>query len=224
MAFSVEEPQKVGEPPEWQGRSLERSLRSARGLLIERSHRIVAAARELANEAGNASFTVAQVARRAGLSIKSVYRCFDGKDEVLLALLEEESRAGAALLAERIDQQTDPVARVRAFVDGIFELLTHPAAEGYAGVLVTEHHRLFDERPDDLRLALSPLVDLLAREVANAEAAGRIDPGDAARAAASLFDLVLVALHRVVRGEGDAMETAGWVWRFGFGGLRGDAG
>jgi AcrR family transcriptional regulator len=223
MAFSAGVPEV---PPDvdrtWEGRSLERSLRPARDVVIERSHRIVAAARELADEAGNASFTVAQVARRAGLSIKSVYRCFAGKDEVLLALLEEESRAGAGILASRIDQHRDPVERVRAFVEGIFELLTHPAAEGYAGVLVQQRHRLSDERPDELRAALSPLVDLLARQVVAAAEAGRIEPGDAVRGAETLFDLVLVGLHRVVQGRGDPLAMAAWVWRFGFTGLRGD--
>jgi AcrR family transcriptional regulator len=204
----------------WQGRALRRSLHSARARSIERSHRIVAAVRDLANEAGSASFTMAQVARRAGLSLKSVYRCFAGKDDLLLALLAEESRVGAEILAERIDAQTGADARLRTFVEGIFELLTHPGAVGYARVLIREQHRLSDDRPDELRSALSPLVALLAREVRGARAAGAIDPGDVDRAAETMFGIVLDGIADVTRGQGDPIETAGWVWGFCLYGLR----
>jgi AcrR family transcriptional regulator len=216
-APSVEAPSDVG----WQARALRRSLHTARTRSIERSHRIVAAVRDLANEAGSASFTMAQVARRAGLSLKSVYRCFAGKDDLLLALLEEESRVGAQILADRIDAQTVADARLRTFVEGIFELLTHPGAVGYAGVLIREQHRLSDERPEDLRSALSPLVALLAREVRSAGDAGVIDPGDVDWTAETMFGIVLDGIADVTRGKGDPAETAAWVWRFCLYGLRG---
>src|SRR5437016_7632098 len=90
---------------EWQARALHRSLEPARTRSVERMERLVAAARELANETGTAAFTVTQVTERAGLSLKSFYRCFPGKDELLIALLEEDSRLGAAILAEAIDPQ-----------------------------------------------------------------------------------------------------------------------
>ena len=207
----------------WQARALRRSLDTARARSIERSRRIVAAVRDLANEAGSASFTVAQVAQRAGLSLKSVYRCFAGKDDLLLALLEEESRVGAEILAERIDAHTEAAARLRTFVEGIFELLTHPEAVGYARVLSGEQHRLSDERPNELRGALSPLVGLLAREVRGARAAGVIDPGDVDRAAETMFGIVLGGIADVTRGRGDPVETAAWVWTFCLYGLRGHA-
>ena len=65
----------------------------------DRPGRLVAAARDLANESGSANFTVAQVALRAGLSLKSFYRCFRSKDDLLVALLAAESQIGAAFLA-----------------------------------------------------------------------------------------------------------------------------
>lgn len=218
MVFSIEAPSgDIG----WQARALRRSLHTARERSIERSRRIVAAARDLANEAGSASFTVAQVAHRAGLSLKSVYRCFAGKDDLLLALLEEESRIGSDVLGAQIDAHADPAARLRTFVEGIFELLTHPGAVGYAGVLIREQHRLSDDRPNELRVALSPLVARLAREVRGAQAAGVIGPGDVDRTAETLFGIVLGGIADVTRGRGDPVEMAAWVWRFCLYGLRG---
>ncbi|HEV3452605.1 MAG TPA: helix-turn-helix domain-containing protein, partial [Acidimicrobiia bacterium] len=81
----------------WRDRALARSLEPARARSADRLERLVVAARDLANETGSASFTVAQVAARAGVSLKVVYRYFASKDDLLVALLEEDSRIGAAL-------------------------------------------------------------------------------------------------------------------------------
>lgn len=226
MPFSTTETHAVesddpGRRDGWEARSLDRSLRAARARSLERIHRIVDAARDLANETGDARFTMAQVATSAGLSLKSVYRAFDGKDDLLLALLEEDSRIGADLLAAQIGAHRSPVHRLLAFVDGIFELLTHAGAVGYAGVLVREHHRLSDDRPDELRSALSPLVDLLRVELDAARVAGVVTTDDPRRAAETVFGVVLNGIAEVTRGRAGAREMARWTWEFCEGGLRG---
>src|ERR1700689_1900278 len=97
----------------WQDRALDRTLADARARDVERMERCVAAARELASETTSAAFTVAQIAARANLSLKSFYRCFPGKDELLLALIEDDSQIGARALAQlvdRVDTRENPVA------------------------------------------------------------------------------------------------------------------
>src|SRR6478736_5949610 len=84
-----------------------------------RPDRFVQAARDLAGETGSAAFTVAQVTQRAGLSLKAFYRCFSGKDDLLLALLAADSRIGAELLEERIGARTGSTA-VEAYVTELF--------------------------------------------------------------------------------------------------------
>src|ERR1700680_1675816 len=123
----------------WRDRALARTLEPARARSVDRLERIVDAARELANETGTAAFTVAPVAARADLSLQSFYRCCAGKDALLVALLEEGSRLGAAILREMVDAHLDGPARLHAYVAGLFELLTLPGALGYAGLLVREH-------------------------------------------------------------------------------------
>src|SRR5690349_16193881 len=84
-----------GEPAgSWRDRALARSLEPARARSVDRLERLLDAARELANETGSAGFTVAQVAGRAGVSLKGFYRSFASKDDLLVALLEEDSRLG----------------------------------------------------------------------------------------------------------------------------------
>src|SRR3954470_428776 len=184
-----------------------------------RRQRLVDAARELATESGSAGFTVAQAASRAGASLKGFYGCFAGKDELLLALLAEDSRVGATLVAERVSAHTAPVDRLRAYVDALFELVALPGALGYAGVLVREHRRLDVERPEDLRAALAPLVDLLATELADAAAAEVARTPEPQRDAETVFGLLLAGVTEVTFGRRDPADEAAHVWRLAACGL-----
>jgi AcrR family transcriptional regulator len=203
----------------WQARALHRSLGRARGQALDHMTRLVAAARDLANETGSAAFTVVQVAQRAGFSLKVFYRCFAGKDELLLALIEEDSSLGAGLLAAHLGAHSDPIDRLRAYVEGLFGLLTHPGAVGYAGVLVREHRRLGEARPRELQQSLAPLLDLLASELASANAGGATEIRDPGRAAATVFGVLLEGINDVTTGRADPPEMAAWLWQFCWFGL-----
>jgi len=187
-----------------------------------RAERLIDAARDLATESGSAAFTVADVARRARASLKGFYGCFPGKDDLLLALLAEDSRVGATLVAEQVAAHDDPVDRLRAYVDALFALVAQPGALGYAGVLVREHRRLGEQRPDDLRAALAPLVDLLATELAEAAAAGRASLTDPRRDAETVFELLLTGVLDVTLGRREPSDEAAHLWRLCWRGLRGD--
>ena len=222
MSFSGSAHEVGGGGSQWQARALRRSLEDAQARSVERMERLVTAARDLANESGSAAFTVVQVAERAGLSLKSFYRCFSGKDDLLLALLEEDSGVGASLLRGQVDRHRAPTERLRAYVEGIFDLLTHPGAAGYGGVLLREHRRLGEDRPDELRAALHPLVGMLADELTAAAKAGVVPDGDVARTADLLFGVVLMGVGEVTLGGADPHDVAAHVWRFCWGGLRGE--
>jgi AcrR family transcriptional regulator len=211
-----------GDPPEWEARALRRSLSAAQTRSLGRIHRLVGAARQLADETGSAGFTVAQVCGRAGISLKGFYRCFAGKDELLLALVEEDTRTGAALLSAEIERHSEPVERVRAYISGIFGLLTHPGAVGYAGVLWREYRRLSEDHPDELRAAVAPLVDLLRDELTAAVVAGDAAVADAPRAAQAVFGLILAGISDVTTGVVAPEEQAEWLWQLCWTGLRGE--
>jgi AcrR family transcriptional regulator len=184
-----------------------------------RRQRLVDAGRELATETGSAAFTVAQAAARAGVSLKGFYGSFAGKDELLLALLAEDSRVGATLVSERVSAHAAPVDRLRAYVLALFELVAHPGALGYAGVLVREHRRLDVERPDELRAALAPLVDLLAHELSDAATAGHARTPEPTRDAQTIFGLLLAGVSEVTFGRHDPADEADHVWRLAASGL-----
>src|SRR5579862_7651468 len=101
-----------------------RSLPDARGRRAEVAGRLVESARELVWDAGGPNFTVNQVVARAGTSLKSFYRCFTGKDELLVALFEDDARRGADALASMVDVEAEPLERLRVLVVGLFRFLT----------------------------------------------------------------------------------------------------
>ena len=210
MAFSQEAIQRGSR---WRARALDRSLEPAASRSMERLERILDATRELTDANEDASFTVVEVADRAGVSLKSFYRSFTGKDDVLLALLEEDSRAGAGMLRDALDRTPDPDARVERYVRTLFKLARQ--APGYSRVLVQEHRRLSVERPVDLAAALAPLVDLLQEEIAAGSAVS-----DPARSAEIVFAVLLDGLADVTLAGRDSKEVVTSVWQFVAGGLR----
>jgi AcrR family transcriptional regulator len=202
----------------WQDRALDRTLADARARDVDRMERCVAAARELATETTSANFTVAQIAARARLSLKSFYRCFPGKDELLLALLEDDSHIGARVLALRVAERGQtPAGALHAYVTELFALVSESGQLGYASVLVREHRRLSEQYPVELRVALAPLVELLAEHVDAAT-----ESRDAGRDAETMFRILLGGIDDVVVGRvTDARELAEYLWQFCWTGLTG---
>jgi AcrR family transcriptional regulator len=173
--------------------------------LDARPDRLVQAARDLANDTGSAAFTVAQVTTRAELSLKSFYRCFHGKDDLLLALLAADSEIGAQVLAGRIGGRTGDDA-VRAYVIELFDMLSLPGALGYAGVLVREYSRLMEEHDAQLRAALAPLIELLA---------DNLGTSNQQRDAETMFAVLVRGIHDIVLGRvDDTAELARYLHRF----------
>jgi AcrR family transcriptional regulator len=171
------------------------------------SERLVEAARELVWDAGGPTFTVNQVVATAGTSLKSFYRCFAGKDELLVALFEDDSRRGAAALLSMVDSQADPLERLRVVVVGLFRFLTVEGRLPYAAALVREHLRLAEAHPDQLRGVLQPFVGVFEDAVAAAQQTGVIRAGDARRDARTLFHLVLSHLHALIWHQIDEPPT-----------------
>jgi AcrR family transcriptional regulator len=204
----------------WQLRALDRSLGAARGRSVERLAEFVQAARELTTETASSTFTVQQVVERSGQSLKSFYRLFAGKDDLLLALIEEDCAVGAVFLDELVERHDLAHRRVRAWVEGILELMA-AGEPTYVTVLVREHRRLSETRAGQIEAAVGPLVASLEAAIAAGMDAGDVRPGDARRDAHTIFEVVLSTIHRLVlAGSGEtSAEAATYVWEFCWSGL-----
>jgi AcrR family transcriptional regulator len=203
-------PSPAGAPPGWEDRALERSLAAARGRSSARARRLVDAARRLV-AGGSTTFTIADVAAEAGVSLRTFYRYFAGRDGLLLALIEEDARTGAAVLDDACGAVESPLGRAQCCVVTLCALVV--TGSGYAGLLVREHLRLAEEHPEELRAALGPLLDAIEAKLAAAAATGALRAVDRFDAA-TVLSLVLTHVQNAALVTPGQAAAGGRVWRF----------
>lgn len=181
----------------WRERSLERALEREKRKSTEQSSRFVAAAREIAEDTGRLDFTVQQIVDRSGVSLRSFYRNFAGKDELCLALFEEMTQETCEAIGKRLSGIEDSAERLSAIVRRLYM-----AERGgqLSGSISRQVHDLAANRPEDLRASQQPVVDLLEVEIERAIERGIAEPQDARKQAVSL--LIIITAHNQWRSDG----------------------
>jgi AcrR family transcriptional regulator len=199
--------------PAWQKRSVERSLHGARLRAQERSDRFVTAALDLIVERGAGDFTIQEVVDRSGMSPRTFYMFFDGKDSLMLAIYATiMSKSAVPVLTERLGHTSDPVLRLKALVDAMFEFTSDPAP--LARALTVFHQRLAESRPQDLAEALGPFSQLVTDLLAGIAQAGLLREDLDLRVMSALVqELLLASAHSVVL-AGDRLVSAADMWAF----------
>ena len=103
---------RKGSEPAWRQRAVSRSLSAARSRAEQRVQRFLDAAFELIDERGTTEFTIQEVVERAEQSVRGFYQCFDGKDELLLALCEENTRESLEDIREVVEARPDELTEL----------------------------------------------------------------------------------------------------------------
>lgn len=202
--------------PSWQRQSMDRSLRAARARAHARSDRFVAAATELLRDQGTTNFTVQDVVERSGMSIRTFYKYFASKEDLLIAVSETVvAREAVPRLRSLVDKHKDPHLRLKAFIEGLVDLssgTTRPVAR----TLTSYQNRLAESRPDDLAQAMRPQFDLLVELIDDVARTTPLAPNLTVEQAARLTHyLVLAAVHgRLMGSEGAAEIPAETIYRF----------
>ncbi len=155
---------------QWQERTVERSLKAARQRAISRGNAFIAAAVDLLRTTGKADFTVQEVVDKSGMSLRSFYQHFASKDDLLLAVVEESVHLHVESARRRVQAERDPVAKLQAFVLGMFgsQETDDPASRG----LVLFHWHLADSRTDEFTETIRPYVDTVSEILESGSAAG----------------------------------------------------
>jgi AcrR family transcriptional regulator len=208
--------------PEWQRQSMRRSLQSmhrsmqsARVRAHARSEGFVAAATELMKEKGNTDFTVQDVVDRSRMSIRTFYKYFASKEDLLVAVHETVlTREVIPRLRKRIDKFSDPLLRLRAYIEGLIELTAKPGRVAQA--LTSYQNRLAESRPADLTRAIKPQFDLLMELVKDVSRTQPLHRDLTVETAARLVHYtVLSAVHARVQGAAGAYDvSAASIWHF----------
>ncbi len=201
--------------PAWQRQSMQRSLQSARARAHARSDRFVKAATQLLQEKGNTDFTVQDVVDRSKMSIRTFYKYFASKEDLLVAVYETVvAREAVPRLRKRIEKHRDPLLRLRAYIECLTELTakTGPAVR----TLTIYQYRLAESRPADLARAMKPQFDLLVELISDVSRTKPLRRElDIETAARLTHYTVLGAVHgRVLGAEGASDIPARAIWEF----------
>jgi AcrR family transcriptional regulator len=209
-----------GAIPAWQRQSMQRSLRSAQVRAHARSDRFVAAATRLLQEKGSADFTVQDVVDRSKMSIRTFYKYFASKEDLLVAVCETVvAREAVPRLRKRVDKFKDPVHRFRAYVEGLIELTARTGPVGR--ILIHYQNRLAESRPADLATAMKPQLEMLVELIGDIARTRPLPPDLTVETAARLTHYtVLAAAHgRALGSEGAADVPARAVWQYCMSGM-----
>jgi AcrR family transcriptional regulator len=195
-----------------------RSLEKATQRSIDRGAAFLRAASSLLQEAGAAGFTVQQVADLAGQSLRTFYQHFASKDDLLLALLEEELAIYVEHIRAQVAGQHDPVRRLVTFVTAGVDVERSGHAVGMSRYRVC----LAASHPDESALVQAPLVGLARDLVGEAIAAGAIPPRDPDAAAYMIVTMQFAYVNSSLLGNelGTMLPTAeglGWFCALGLG-------
>jgi len=212
--------------PAWQRQSMERSLRSARARAHARSDRFVAAATQLLQEQGSTEFTVQDVVERSKMSIRTFYKYFASKEDLLVAVSETVvAREAVPRLRKRVEKFRDPLKRLRAYIEGLVEL-TGQTTGPVARTLTSYQNRLAESRPADLSRAMKPQVDLLMELIEDIGRTQPLRPNLTVETAARLTHYTVLAAvqGRVLGVEGAADISPQAIWQFCVSGMFAEAG
>ena len=211
----------------WRQRAVSKSLSAATTRAEQRVQRLLDAAFELIDEKGSSDFTIQEVVDRSKQSLRGFYQYFDGKDELLFALLEESVRESVEDLREAVGTESEPLERLRAFTIRLHEwcqpLGTRRKRGAHNRVPISEFSlQLALKDPARLMAAIAPISNKLIELLDDAVAAGAIHVKDTARTALLIQQTVMYGwlMNRIVRSS-RANVTAEDAWEFCLHGLGG---
>jgi AcrR family transcriptional regulator len=180
----------------WTDRAADRSplMRQWRSRNVRQMKIMVEAAKRLIARKGY-GFTTQELAREAGVALQTFYRHFGGKDQLLLATLEDMHATMAEQYAAAARDLPDPLARLRYYITTVLANLDETGLTGQPRFITAEHWRLHQLFPEEMTLATQPTVDLFARELRAAQEQGLITVSDVDRSAELMVMLVRAVYH-----------------------------
>jgi AcrR family transcriptional regulator len=221
----AEHPKGGDQPAAWRERAVSKSLRAAQSRAEQRVQRLLDAAFALIDERGSSEFTIQEVVDRSKQSLRGFYQYFDGKDELIFALLEETIREALADLRSAVESASDPLGRLRAFTIRLHEWCGPLGPRRKRGA----HNRvpiskfsmqLAVENAERVAAAMAPISRMLIELVEAAVADGSLRVPEPRRAALMIQQTVMFGwlMNSLVQ-DARARATAEDAWEFCLHGL-----
>ncbi len=214
-----------GDARGWRQRAVSKSLSAAKRRAEQRVQRLLDAAFDLIDEKGTTEFTIQEVVDRSEQSLRGFYQYFEGKDELLFALLEESIGEALADLRESAQSEAEPLARLRAFTIRLHEWCEPIGAKRKRGShdrspLSEFSMQLALKDPERVSAVMAPVSRLLIELLEATIASGDLRETDPRRAALLIQQTVMYGwfMNRLVPNP-RARVSAEDAWQFCLHGL-----
>jgi AcrR family transcriptional regulator len=215
---------EIGPGSAWEGKrwELRTALRAARRAQ-ETSRRTGRDPAEKLIEAGQAlvldgdgQFTVKELADRAGVALQTFYRHFGSKDELVLAVLEENVAQGVRDMEEIAATEADPVDQLRELIQQPIRMSQAPESFRRLRFHARERQRLSELYPSDVEAVFAPYRELIDRHIRAVDRTGNSVAADAEHDADVVMRLVAVYTHVIGTGAvpWSVEECANVLWEF----------
>jgi AcrR family transcriptional regulator len=192
-----------------------RTLAGRSDAYAEEVRRLIDAAYAVMRRTETMEPRVSDIVREAGLSNQAFYRHFSGKDELLVAILDDGQRQLVTYLEHRMARAATGEARVRAWIDGVMEQARNAAAADNTRPFAINSARLADRFPEEVARSRELLVRPLREAVAEAG-------GDPQRDADAVYQLVIGCMNdALVARRHPSKADVHHLDQFVLGGLRG---
>ena len=165
------------------------------------------AAQTIIAEKGNTDFAVQEVVDRSRQSLRSFYQHFDGKHELLLALLEDALRRASEQIRAAAYGQSDPLDRLMVDIQLLFEL-SRPDPTARLPFFTDFAPQLLLSHPAEVKVARAA-AHALTELMEQAGAAGDCARPSSRRRAAALTMQTIMLIAQSSEGPPTRAVTAG---------------
>lgn len=196
-------------------RAISRAVADRYRAAAEDVDRIIEAAYRVVERVGKVDPRLRDILDEAGLSTEAFYRHFASKDELLLVLLGDGRHRLANYLAHRMDKASEPVGRVRSWIEGVLAQAVDPSASSRTRPFLTSLNRLAEQFPEEQEESFRALVQLLDDALVEARDAGQVTSDDTGRDARAIYELAVSVMEaHILTGTAPAPEDREHLVRF----------
>jgi AcrR family transcriptional regulator len=165
-----------------------RAVASREEAYTDEVRRLLDAAFSVMRASGEVDPRVSDIVRESGLSNQAFYRHFPGKDELLLAVLEEGRRRLYEYLVRRMAAVEPGAPGVRRWIEGVMEQARNREAAARTRPFIVNDSRLRDRFPAENAQTIELLLEPLREAIADAG-------GDPGRDAPVVYHLTIGSMH-----------------------------
>jgi AcrR family transcriptional regulator len=175
--------------PDWHARVLGRSLGPATDKAVRQGRDLINAAARLMRRLDPEELTMQNIAAEAGVAVRVLYRHFEGKDDLLVALIEESQIVFARLIEKATADIADPLERLGEALYFATTEARQQTDQNFSRAMARFTVQTSVTSPEQVSAAHRPVILVLAAMVEDAMESGQIEIGNTEAAASNLYNV-----------------------------------